>query len=669
MFHRCFQFFNVWDYKFLRMLSVGVYLLLPTCTASQNTVHSGEFIVEPPTLENLGFEWKIDGDDNRNAEVLVEYRAAGSDSDWKQGMPLLRIGGEKITERAGIDYVTPAMFAGSILDLHSDTEYECRFTLRDPDGVEGEAVKTVTVRTRAEPKEAHDGRILHVYPQHWKGEKQEPAFTGLMEAYNGSQKAIGDWYLVDENQVKPGDIIMLHGGLYRADRSDYINPESIPFDGTYFLTAKGTAQRPIVIKAAGDGEVLFDGAGAHTLFNVMATEHHIFEGITFINADRVFDAGRKKITGANGLTIRNCRFEEVGEAIRTEYAGSKNFYIVDNLIIGRNDRYRLLGWTDRRHSNPGPYGKYLLNSYMAIKVYGSGHVIAYNSIAYFHDGISISTYGSPEQERQLRAVSIDIYNNDIHLVNDDFIEADGGVHNIRIMRNRGVNAAQSGLSAQPLFGGPAYFIRNVLYHIPSGGAFKFYNQPAGLVAYHNTFIADITKNLEIHSNSHFRNNLFLSRDHRKGIAVFPFATSYSTSDYNGYRPNQGVERQYVWITPSLWKVRDYSLSYKDSWSFETLEGFSRTSGLEEHGITVDYNIFKDLQQPDPQKPHTIYHATDLNFKLKPNSKAVDAGMKIPNVNDDSTGKAPDLGALEVGLPTPIFGCRGHGRALDKPFYR
>jgi hypothetical protein len=27
---------------------------------------------------------------------------------------------------------------------------------------------------------------------------------------------------------------------------------------------------------------------------------------------------------------------------------------------------------------------------------------------------------------------------------DDFIEADGGVHNIRVLRNRGVNAAQWG---------------------------------------------------------------------------------------------------------------------------------------------------------------------------------------------------------------------------------
>jgi hypothetical protein len=53
-------------------------------------------------------------------------------------------------------------------------------------------------------------------------------------------------------------------------------------------------------------------------------------------------------------------------------------------------------------------------------------------------------------------VVIDIYNNDIYVTGADFIEGDGGVHNIRIMRNRGLNAGHAGLSAQPIFGGPAY---------------------------------------------------------------------------------------------------------------------------------------------------------------------------------------------------------------------
>ena len=35
-------------------------------------------------------------------------------------------------------------------------------------------------------------------------------------------------------------------------------------------------------------------------------------------------------------------------------------------------------------------------SYVAVKVYGPGHVIAYNYVANFHDGIDIETYGNPD---------------------------------------------------------------------------------------------------------------------------------------------------------------------------------------------------------------------------------------------------------------------------------
>jgi hypothetical protein len=58
--------------------------------------------------------------------------------------------------------------------------------------------------------------------------------------------------------------------------------------------------------------------------------------------------------------------------------------------------------------------------------------------------------------------------------------------------------------------------------------------------------------------------------------------------------------------------------------------------------------------PDYSK---LYKFEDFDFRLKPNSVAVDSGLVLPNVNDDFTGKAPDLGALEVGQPMPVYGPR------------
>ena len=36
-----------------------------------------------------------------------------------------------------------------------------------------------------------------------------------------------------------------------------------------------------------------------------------------------------------------------------------------------------------------------LKSYTAVRVYGQGHVVAYNYVANFHDGIDVETYGNP----------------------------------------------------------------------------------------------------------------------------------------------------------------------------------------------------------------------------------------------------------------------------------
>jgi hypothetical protein len=72
---------------------------------------------------------------------------------------------------------------------------------------------------------------------------------------------------------------------------------------------------------------------------------------------------------------------------------------------------------------------------------------------------------------------------------------------------------------------------------------------------------------------------------------------------------------------------------------------------------VDYNIFQNVRPPDPTQPHKVYEVGDMDFRLKPNSVAVDAGCKLPNVNDDFTGQAPDLGALEIGKPPAVYGPR------------
>jgi hypothetical protein len=270
------------------MLKITLLLIFAAGTASaQNSTAAGEFTTEPPTLVSLGFEWRITGDDNRNAKVETFYRKKG-ESNWHPALPLMRLQREQIGTAPGPNaandparyplfrYTAANMFAGSILNLDPGDEYECRFVLSDPDGVSGATEKIVTLRTRAEPMPAEGGHVYHVYPVGWAGPKQEPAFTGLMAAYYMGS-AHYDYENAYPPRVQPGDTILVHAGLYVGDRFHYMNGAPRPgylalgnlFDGTYYLTQSGTPEKPIAIKAAGDGEVIFDGDGCQNLFNMM----------------------------------------------------------------------------------------------------------------------------------------------------------------------------------------------------------------------------------------------------------------------------------------------------------------------------------------------------------------------------------------------------------------
>ncbi len=266
---------------------VFVSVLAASALASDRTT-AGDLVVEPPTLLSLGFEWLIEGDDNRNAAVSVLYRRAGT-QEWLPGPPLLRIGRERINENA-LQYMTPNGFAGSIFELEPGSEYEARLVMTDPDGLDGTAERVVSVRTRAEPRPAQGGRVYHVYPPGYEGERQQPAFTGLLAAYyTGASHS--DNFNTFPPRVQPGDTIVVHAGLYKDDRFRYGGGMGTVSSGTYFLTQSGTPDKPIVIKAAGDGEVVFDGDGAYNLFNVMAADYNYFEGLTIRNTDLAFQAG------------------------------------------------------------------------------------------------------------------------------------------------------------------------------------------------------------------------------------------------------------------------------------------------------------------------------------------------------------------------------------------
>jgi hypothetical protein len=579
--------------------------------------------------------------------------------------------------------VVPNMFAGSLLDLEPGTEYEVRLVLTDPDGVAGpaaQATRVVTVRTRPEPMPAAGGAVYHVYPTKWQGPKIEPAFEGIMCAYNYYCGA-GDTAPGGRPRVKPGDTVLVHAGIYAYHYEFYGNNTQVnattTFEGTYYLTADGTAEKPIVIKAAGDGEVVIDGRGNFNLFNTKAADYTYFEGITFRNTQIAIWAGTQFIAGASGLTVKRCRFEDVGMGVFANFAGSTDFYIADSVFLGRNDPRHLTGWTGPfwaqfEHVEGQEYPP-VMKSYTAIRLYGAGHVVAHNYVADFHDGIDTEMYGMPDgshpidgpaypprQSWDRRPVAIDIYNNYITNAHDNSIEMDGSMHNIRVMRNMLINSASHPMSTQPSIGGPIYFIRNIVYHAPGGSTRATAGSP-GVVYYNNTVTTETSAGST--ANVHWRNNLMLGQNAAPAVFSVNTATSYSSSDYNGFRPNPGTE-SFQWSSPPAGaqavRLDPIAATKLEARKFATLEAYAQATGQDQHSVLVDYDIFVKVPRLDAKDLATVqrlYTAEDLDFGLKPGSAAVDRGVVLPNVTDGFTGAAPDLGALEFGKPTPVYGPR------------
>jgi hypothetical protein len=646
-------------------------VLVPGLGMAGIRTQAGDLWVEPPTLQSLGFEWRIAGDENHNARVTVAYRKQG-DTAWHEALPLLRLDGEVVNGGIPRDgpgehfnhYVAPNMFAGSVLNLQPDTVYETRLVLSDPDGVTGKRERILTARTRKEPQPAAGGHVYHVYPFNYAGARLSPAFTGLLAAYyTGSDQSDHSRELPP--RVQPGDTILVHAGVYKDNRFVYsgfdktLAAYGTPFDGTYYLTQSGTAEKPIVIKAAGDGEVIFDGDGCDNLFNLMGGNYNYFEGITVRNTQVAFKLGIKGIAGSSGFTLKHSRIYDVGRAVEAGWSGSKNFYIADNVLIGRHDPLHLQSWF-----TPEVWGKFPgypapITSEYAIKVYGQGHVVEHNYVANWHDGIDVDTYGDPDGTPKELAdrvpVSIDIAYNDLFNMADNCIESDGGAHNIRVFANRCFNSAAGALSAQPIFGGPVYFYRNLTYAGTTGGYLKLVDTPAGVLIYQNTFVGQ-TRYFGPASNVHFRNNLILGDGWGTQLLALRTYTNYSSSDHNGYAPNPNADVAFEWDSPPLAVRADYTGELQTR-RYRTLKEFAAATGQDAHSVQVDFGVFRKVSVPDKSDPQHLYAPEDMDFRLRAGSAAIAAGTPLPTITDGFVGPAPDLGADASGLAPITYGPR------------
>jgi len=411
--------------------------------------------------------------------------------------------------------------------------------------------------------------------------------------------------------ARPGDILLLTPGYY----------------GAFNAAVDGEPGTPIVIRGQRDGPI---GSTFHAIY-LNNRKHVIIENLTVY--------GAVDLLGAEEVAIRYCSIHSQFGIIAVLKPGAKNCYIADNTITWVMPWYPAGMGASSIHGGPGNVGE-------GIQITGPGNVIRHDRVKGFRDCIStMEDRGTCEQ------ISIDIYNNDIEVGADDGVEADFCPGNRRVLRNRLTNCFM-GLSSLPSLGGPTYFIRNAMYNITEA-PFKFTRGSGGNVVLHNT-VVKVGDGLRVphgpgqYSRSLFRNNLCLGRagggrfgrySSGPGHALHtPESDPTNDFDYNGV----GTVG-----TPSLIQIGPLRFSSPEE---------ARATAALRHLVAVDLSVFEGVEFPNPAVPER--KITPL--RRKAGSAAIDAGLRLANINDGYRGAAPDLGAYELGQALPHYGPRPQG---------
>jgi len=401
----------------------------------------------------------------------------------------------------------------------------------------------------------------------------------------------------------------LSNALAQARPGDVITLGKGRYRGPFHVEGQGTEENPIVVKGYSREGTTIESPGAEYGVRIAGAHIHL-EDLTIRSS--IWGIA---VTNATNVIIRRTHITDVSYGINGRVGANRNLYICDNRLEGKGVRW------------PDTSGRTW--NYEGIVVNGAGHVICHNTLAGFGDALGLS----PPGEIPNRA--IDFYGNDVLWGGDDGIELDYSERNVRAFRNRLGNVAM-GMSFQPVWGGPVYALRNTIYNT-AVAPYKLNQEPSGFLILHNTSIRAGSAWRQYGSsvsNFVFHNNLTIGTD--KAVSVIPFLHMASI-DYNGWSPDGEFMFDYSWT------------------GFSSL---SRQSPYERHGHLLTMPVFVTTFAVPPNFESFMPPPPPLALHVQ--SNAVDAGLRLPNINDDYAGEGPDIGVLEQGEAAPQYGVRWEG---------
>jgi uncharacterized repeat protein (TIGR01451 family) len=536
------------------------------------------------TFQNIGVIWEVSGDDNLNSHMTLEFRPQGS-AVWQPGAFAMRAYPTILVDGAplGLDY-----WAASAMFLQAGQAYELRLTISDPDG--GGDVRTITTATRNPLAIDPAGQQRYVIPGNGGGDGGPGnPFQGLQAAADAAQ---------------PGDVFHVAAGTYA------------PFQ----LLTSGAPGHPISFLADSPAAVIDGGdtdRGVVTLGEYdQNLSYVILQGFTIQNGLWGVDAQRTQ-----DIAILNNLIQDVDFGVLNRRDGGleANQTVCDNTILGR------VAW-------PGTG----IPEQRGIDLRGTGNVVCYNRVRNFGDCVSVQPFTGPSYGN-------DVFGNDAAYCVDDGIEIDYNQANVRVWRNR-VMDARMGVSVQPIRGGPAYILRNEFFNLESN-PIKLHNQTTGLFIAHNTGVKlgdGQGDDGAMWRNAVFRDNLFLGTSYAFEFTTVP-DEGFRDFDYDAWGTTRADG------SPSDPYFKWNNVRYSRLADLQTL-------GVELHGVAASFSDLVNAALPASWDQDVPPGNRDL--RLAANAPEIDAGVPLPNLDDAFTlSGTPDLGAFEYGLPQPEYGPR------------
>jgi hypothetical protein len=635
---------------------VGVWVLwqtLPVRAAASLSLYG--------TFHTMGVVVMLDANDDPDgdASASIEYRVSGSGS-YRQGFPLSRIEATR--------------FVGSLFWLTPGTTYDVRVTLSDPDGgpLNG-AVVTGSAATRAEVTVPAPTKSYYVSPV-------GSGTTCSLASPCALSTAL--------SQAQPGQEVVLRDGVY--------------YQGEFNLPRSGTSGAPIVIRGYTGETAILDGGDPAT-FTWIAQGGGVYRATVNAAAPHLITANGQRLLPYQSLAdLQNLvwgipGFYADGTTVYVRLAGDADpnsaamvvsrynyaFYVERNFIYFLNLTFRHYGRGDyakaiyfnnasdnlvqgctfaindmgvgiKRDSHRNviqdnlfydtlfdwPWDAFYAGINLdggGIRIYdpmtGRGTVIRRNTFHDYFDGFGVC----PDRTAGITNET-DVYENLVYRAGDDGVETDGRCSNVRIWRNT-FHDVLAGISLAPVYGGPVYAIRNLIYRIGvgnnnySGLPFKFNSnggQSGPMFLFHNTGDAALPGN---NGFGIYSPGLWTGLTARNNIWI---GTEYAIINYNTSQP---VDLDY----DNLWNTGVKDLVRWGNVRYTTLYAFAAATGQERHGLNVVSGFVNSAAG---------------DYTLSRESALIDAGLIIPGINDDYQGSAPDIGAFEFVPSLTLHGAPG-----------